>query len=66
MHLHDLSRSAGLRDPERGYSGQKVFGGAVENLRDEPRFQQILAPVKADTEEMRRRILELEKEWGWE
>jgi TolB-like protein/Tfp pilus assembly protein PilF len=34
-----------------------------ENLRDEPRFQQMMAEVKAKVDEMHLRVEEMEKEW---
>ena len=36
---------------------------AFENLRDDPRFRQMIAEMKSKVDEMRRRVRELEKEW---
>jgi serine/threonine protein kinase/tetratricopeptide (TPR) repeat protein len=34
-----------------------------ENLHDEPRFQQMMTEVKAEVDEMRQRVEEMEEEW---
>ena len=34
-----------------------------ENIRDEPRFQQLMAKINAEKAEMLRRVQEMEKEW---
>jgi hypothetical protein len=41
----------------------RVEDPAFENLRDEPRFQKMMAEIKYKVDEMRRRVERLEKEW---
>jgi protein kinase/serine/threonine-protein kinase len=46
----------------RGYSWDEKIP-LFENLRKEPRFQQMMAEVKAKVDEMRNRVEAMEKEW---
>jgi tetratricopeptide (TPR) repeat protein len=38
----------------------------LHSLRDEPRFQQMLAQIESKVKEMRLRVREMENEWGWD
>ena len=40
-----------------------AYNPAWDNLRDEPRFQEIIAKVNAEKAEMLQRVREMEKEW---